>query len=146
MLHILDDPDNVFPYKVYCFDFALNEIIIASANGVFRIQFLNGSINLKNLQKKVCNDIIKHVATGTIHTIFLKGDGSILGFGNNGNCQLNSRYYGEIHPVQIQLPARAIHVACGQDMTIVVFENGFCKFGDTFEQITPAILLFTNEK
>lgn len=149
MLQILGDrdPDNIFPYQVYSFDFTdFNQIVIASENGVFRSSSSYNYINFKNINIKMCNDIVKHVAIGKKHVILLKENGSILGVGDNSNCQLNINNMYERDPVQIQLPAPAIHVACGFDTSVVVFKNGYCKFGDTLQPIMPTIIPFPKKE
>ncbi|KYQ58611.1 X-linked retinitis pigmentosa GTPase regulator [Trachymyrmex zeteki] len=86
---------------------------------------------------------VKEISAGYYHSVFLTESGLVYvcGESESGKLGLNINFSTQIAPKQMQLPAPALHVACGGHHTIILAENGniYCSGSNASGQLGMGI-------
>ncbi|XP_018347925.1 PREDICTED: LOW QUALITY PROTEIN: X-linked retinitis pigmentosa GTPase regulator [Trachymyrmex septentrionalis] len=86
---------------------------------------------------------VKEISAGYYHSVFLAESGLIYvcGESESGKLGLNINFSTQVAPKQMQLPAPALHVACGGHHTFILAENGniYCSGSNDSGQLGMGI-------
>ncbi|XP_012057883.1 PREDICTED: X-linked retinitis pigmentosa GTPase regulator [Atta cephalotes] len=86
---------------------------------------------------------VKEISAGYYHSVFLTESGLIYicGKSESGKLGLNINFSTQVAPKQMQLPAPALHVACGGHHTFILAENGniYCSGSNASGQLGMGI-------
>ncbi|XP_018046715.1 PREDICTED: X-linked retinitis pigmentosa GTPase regulator [Atta colombica] len=86
---------------------------------------------------------VKEISAGYYHSVFLTESGLIYicGESESGKLGLNINFSTQVAPKQVQLPAPALHVACGGHHTFILAENGniYCSGSNASGQLGMGI-------
>lgn len=73
---------------------------------------------------------IAHVSSGETHSLALRSDGTVWGWGNNSVGQLGTSSTPTTSPVQASVPAQMVAVACGDSHSVALdIEGGVWTWG-----------------
>ncbi|XP_012530772.1 X-linked retinitis pigmentosa GTPase regulator [Monomorium pharaonis] len=82
---------------------------------------------------------VKEISAGYYHSVFLTESGLVYvcGESESGKLGINSNFSSQVAPKQMQLPAPALHVACGGHHTLILAENGniYCSGSNASGQL-----------
>ncbi|XP_024884849.1 X-linked retinitis pigmentosa GTPase regulator [Temnothorax curvispinosus] len=101
---------------------------------------LPGISGLVNKPTKVpIPEPVKEISAGYYHSVFLTESGLIYvcGESESGKLGININFSTQVAPKQMQLPATALHVACGGHHTLILAENGniYCSGSNASGQL-----------
>ncbi|XP_011875400.1 PREDICTED: X-linked retinitis pigmentosa GTPase regulator isoform X2 [Vollenhovia emeryi] len=86
---------------------------------------------------------VKEISTGYYHSVFLTESGLVYvcGESESGKLGINVNFSTQVAPKQMQLPAPALHVACGGHHTLILAENGsvYCSGSNASGQLGMGI-------